>query len=463
MNVKNAIQQTSKEIVERTGLCLEKHITDPMKEQSPFVYVGSWQDKPNTLHYLRDSSMEHVLACAPCRSGKTTALVIPTLLAWNQSAVIYDSRNELWSLTAGWRQQHAKNKVLRFEPASSDSGVARWNPLNEIRFDDKTGCFDVGDVENLVALMIDPEGKGLETYWQKTAFSLLIGVILHVLYLKRANSVKANLATVDAMLFSPEQASAELWEEMINNRHNNGLRNELVAAAGQAMKSLPQEEGDSVLSTVKSYLALYRDPIVKRNTVVSDFFINDLMNDESPLSLYIVREPYQIAVRSLIQLLLNMIIRRLAGHRHHHPLLLMLDEAPSLGRLSRLQESLPLLTQSGIKLYWIFQDLSQIKSAYGQVIIENCQVQVFYTPNRIETATYLSTITGQSAEQILRMPWPVKNANGNGEIETRGDTIVYVAGFPAIVSKQSFYFKDPILQQRSQIPAPQASDMPRSV
>jgi len=96
MNVKNAIQQTSKEVIERTGLCLEKHITDPMKEQSPFVYVGSWQDKSNTLHYLRDGSREHVLACAPCRSGKTTALVIPTLLAWNQSAVIYDSRNELW-------------------------------------------------------------------------------------------------------------------------------------------------------------------------------------------------------------------------------------------------------------------------------------------------------------------------------------------------------------------------------
>jgi len=267
---------------------------------------------------------------------------------------------------------------------------------------------------------------------------------------------------VDTLLSDPDRSDpSALWDEMINNRHNNEIRNELVAAAGQAMKSLSKEEGDSVLSAVKSYLALYRDPIVQKNIEVSDFFINDLMNNESPVSLYIVREPYQVAVRPLIKLLLNMMIRRLAGHRRHHPLLLMLDEAPSLGRLSGLQESLPLLAQSGIKLYWVFQDLSQIKSAYGQGIIENCQVQVFYTPNRIETAAYLSTITGQSAEQILRMPSPIKNANGNGEIETSVDTIVYVAGFPAIYGKHSFYFKDPIFQQRAQIPAPQVSDILR--
>jgi len=40
--------------------------------------------------------------------------------------------------------------------------------------------------------------------------------------------------------------------------------------------------------------------------------------------------------------------------------------------------------------------------------------------------------------------------------------VVYVAGFPAIYGKQSLYFKDPILQERSQIPAPQASDILRS-
>jgi type IV secretion system protein VirD4 len=50
-------------------------------------------------------------------------------------------------LTAGWRQKHAKNKVLRFEPASASGGVC-WNPLDEIRLGTEN---EVGDVQNLVA------------------------------------------------------------------------------------------------------------------------------------------------------------------------------------------------------------------------------------------------------------------------------------------------------------------------
>ena len=88
------------------------------------VYVGAWLApgpwwRKRRLLYLRDDSAENILVYAPPRSGKGVGLVIPTLLSWFQSAVITDLKGELWDNTAGWRQQHAGNKVLRFEPASS--------------------------------------------------------------------------------------------------------------------------------------------------------------------------------------------------------------------------------------------------------------------------------------------------------------------------------------------------------
>jgi len=57
------------------------------------------------------------------------------------------------------------------------------------------------------------------------------------------------------------------------------------------MLDRPDEEAGSVLSTAKSYLALYRDPIVARNVSKSEFAIKDLMHIDSPVSLYIVTQP----------------------------------------------------------------------------------------------------------------------------------------------------------------------------
>jgi type IV secretion system protein VirD4 len=56
------------------------------------------------------------------RPGGADAAVV------GRERVITDLKGELWALTAGWRQKHAKNKVLRFEPASTSAASAgtRW-------------------------------------------------------------------------------------------------------------------------------------------------------------------------------------------------------------------------------------------------------------------------------------------------------------------------------------------------
>ena len=141
--------------------------------QSAGVYVGAWLDAKGGLHYLRHNGPEHVLCIAPTRTGKGVALVLPTLLSWPHSAVITDLKGELWAMTAGWRHMHARNAALRFEPATANGSVC-WNPLEEIRLGTE---HEVGDVQNMATLVVDPDGKGLETHWQKTSQSLLVGVI----------------------------------------------------------------------------------------------------------------------------------------------------------------------------------------------------------------------------------------------------------------------------------------------
>lgn len=473
------------------------------KPTSTGVYVGGWTDKSGEFHYLRHSGPEHVLCYAPTRSGKGVGLVVPTLLSWGASAVVTDLKGELWALTAGWRKKHANNKVLRFEPAAANGGV-RWNPLDEVRLETE---YEVGDVQNLAQLIVDPDGKGLESHWAKTSFALLVGVILHALYVAKKTGSYATLPKIDAMLADPERDVSELWEEMTTYAHlSNGQVHPAIGSAARDMIDRPEEEAGSVLSTAKSYLSLYRDPVVSRNVSRSDFRIKDLMHMDDPATLFIVTQPNDKArLRPLVRIMVNMVVRLLADKmdfedgrpvaHYKHKLLMMLDEFPSLGKLEILQESLAFVAGYGIKCYLICQDINQLKSretGYGpdETITSNCHVQNAYPPNRVETAEHLSRLTGQTTvvkEQIttsgkrtsammgqvsrtiqevqrplltpdecLRMPGPRKSASG--DIEEAGDMVVYVAGYPAIYGKQPLYFKDPIFQKRASIPAPSKSD-----
>ena len=293
---------------------------------------------------------------------------------------------------------------------------------------------------------------------------------------------------------------------MITYKHMGGRNHPAVGSAARDMMDRPEEEAGSVLSTAKSYLVLYRDPIVAENVSKSEFRIKDLMHHDDPVSLYIVTQPNDKArLRPLVRILVNMIVRLSADKlafkdglpvgQYKHRLLVMLDEFPSLGRLEILQESLAFVAGYGIKCYLICQDINQLKSretGYGhdESITSNCHVQNAFPPNRIETAEHLSRLTGQTTvikEQIttsghrtaammghvsrtiqevqralltpdecLRMPGPRKNAKG--EIEEAGDMVISVAGFPAIYGRQPLYFKDPVFKARAAIPAPDVSD-----
>ncbi|SOD22785.1 type IV secretory system conjugative DNA transfer family protein [Nitrosomonas ureae] len=470
--------------------------------QNDFVYVGAWQDERGVTHYLKHNGAEHVLCYAPTRSGKGVGLVIPSLLSWGQSAVITDLKGELWSVTAGWRMQHAGNKVIRFDPASP-KGSAYWNPLDEIRMQDG---FEVGDVQNLATLMVDPDGRGLNDHWQKTSQALLVGVILHVLYKSRIEGTAATLPYVDAILSDPERDIGELWMEMATYPHINGQNHPVVGSTARDMLDRPGEEAGSVLSSAKSYLTLYRDPLVAKNISRSDFLIRDLMQYASPVSLYIVTQPNdKTRLRPLVRIMANMIVRKLADRlefengqpvaHYKHRLLLMLDEFPSLGKLEIFQESLAYIAGYGIKAYLVCQDINQLKSretGYGhdEAISSNCHIQNAFPPNRIETAEHLSKLTGQTTvikEQIttsgrrvgmmhgnvtrtmqeiqrplltpdecLRMLGPEKDESG--KITKPGDMIIYVAGYPAIYGKQPLYFQDPVFAARAAIAAPLYSD-----
>ena len=181
----------------------------------------------------------------------------------------------------------------------------------------------------------------------------------------------------------------------------------------KVQEMLDKEERDfgGVLSTAKTALTLYSDPVVARNTSASDFTIDDLVNHEQPVSLYLVVPPSdKIRLRPLIRLMFTMVVNRLTERmafegaeqkRNKHRLLFLIDEFPSLNRMEVFADALSYMAGYGLKAYLITQDIRQIVDAYGQneSIVSNCHIRIAFAPNQYETAELLSKMTGTKTVQ----------------------------------------------------------------
>ena len=462
------------------------------------VYVGAWEDPKKRIHYLRHNGPEHVLAFAPTRSGKGIGLIIPTLLSWEESVVVYDLKAENWALTAGWRKK-AGHRVVKFDPMDSEKAGARWNPLAEVRLGTVN---EVADVQNIMHMIIDPDGKGIAEHWDKTSLMFLVGVFLYVMYAAKGQGRVGTLPEVAAAMTSMGGID-KLYTDMKENTIDDGQPHPVIAGSAIDMMEKDERERGSVLSTAKTFFLLYADPVVAANVSESDFKIQDLMQNRDPVSLYIVVDPAnKQRLKPLVRLLITQIVRALTPRlqfkegmpvqAYKHRLLLLLDEFPALGKLPIFQDALAHIGGYGLKAYLITQDLAQLTDAYGQSesITSNCHIKVAYAPNRIETAELLSKMTGTATvvkrvvttsgkrsclvlsqvnetlqefgrplltpDECMRLPGPARNQDGR--VTKAGDLLVFATGQAPIYGRQILYFRDPIFAARAKLTAPQISD-----
>lgn len=475
------------------------------------TYVGAWRaESSNRLHYLRHNGPEHILAFAPTRSGKGVGLVIPTLLAWSESAVIYDIKGENWAKTAGFRarQGHLCFKFSSVEQSSS----SRFNPLAEVRLFTPR---DVSDAQNIANMIIRTgEDSPQERYWQDAAASITTGMILHVCYATAREGRLASLADLAHVFTTPGSSFRDTLAELLNAEHDpkggRGWRmptgertvtHPVVKEKVQEMLDKEDRDFGGVLSTAKTALTLYSDPLVAQNTSASDFTIADLVNFERPISLYLVVPPSdKIRLRPLIRLIFTMIVHRLTEKmvfegaqqiRNRHRLLLLIDEFPSLNRMEVFADALSYMAGYGLKAYLITQDIRQIVDAYGnnESIVSNCHVRIAFAPNQVETAELLSRMSGRQTvqkasynfsgsrfspvmghmnasvdyverplmtpDEVLRLKPPQKEVAGNTEkIVAPGQMLIFVSGTRPILGTQMLYFLDAVLTARASVQPP---------
>lgn len=454
------------------------------------VVVGGWPTIWGTKT-LRHDGPEHILTFAPTRSGKGVGLVLPTLLSWLASVLVLDIKGENWRLTSGWRASLGQ-RILKFDP-TAEEGSIRFNPLAEIRIG--TG-HEVADAQNIAAMIIDPDGKGLADFWAKSGFAWQTAAILYTLYKIQADEGRtASLPDVDRVLTAPGAGLDELLADMAAFSGGTEAANRIINSAAQEMQDRAAQERSGVQSSSKVDLALYRDPIIARNISTSDFRLDDLMNGDAPASLYIIVPPSDIdRLRPLLRVIVNLFLRRLMQNvgadgkaTHKHRLLLMLDEFTSIGKLEIFERALAFMAGYGLKAFLIIQDLVQLQGTYGKEnsIVGNCHIRVAYAPNDVATAKVLSDMCGKTTivqnkrtrnrkvlqvvggnvtesasetgrplltpDECMRLKAAKKSRLDPEKIVKAGDMLVFSAGLPPILGRQPLYFFDKTLLKRSRM------------
>lgn len=357
-----------------------------------------------------DNSNTHIALIAPTRAGKGVGVIIPTLLNWQSSSIVLDLKKENYVKTAGFREKVLKHKIIKFAP--HDENSSSYNPLAQIRLRTK---YEYVDAQIIADILTDlGEGKARD-HWVTQASALLVALILHVCYEKTKKGEVASLGHVMDFFNDPSKPILERILELMKFNHsddpeffntiydssqNAGINpgtHPIVSRTAAEIINKDPRESSGIISSCITAITLYKDPIIRKNTTAVDFKINDLMNDETPVDLYVIIEAASISVLSpLIRILISQIIGILCPKMedpdkmpHKHKLLLMLDEFPAFGKIPLLEKALAYIAGYGMKAVVIAQGINQLRQAYGDknMILENCSTAVFYTPQATDKAT----------------------------------------------------------------------------
>lgn len=474
----------------------------PLRDNEGRPRYGIRKKVVRKIELLRDGANTHLFAFCPTRSGKGVGMVIPTLLTMPDSVMVNDPKGEAYALTGGFRAA-AGQDVIKFEPACTNGTGARWNPLDEIRI---FTPYDVQDAQMIMSMACDPKGEGLEDYFDKAGYEFLMGLALHMRYAEKNGSLEG----VALFLGDPNwDNDKQMYMHMIQAVHDPEGKMGWTDSMGQPTKTHPiiantaktmlnKEDKDrsGVLSTAKSLLSLYLDPIVARNTTQSDFLVRDLMTGKKPVSLYYVVGPADMErMVPLTRLFYALFIRRNAADmefaegrsakNYTFPLLMIIDEMTSLKKLPILQEALGYVAGYGIRMFMLAQDITQVEDIYGdkQTIDSGAATRIVYAPNKIETAEKLARMTGKTtvteekasnsrdivgikpgsvSTSIEKVARDLMTADEFMSLHDQ-DVVVFVKGQPPIYGRKAFYYENPVLMGRAKILPPKKSAVLRKV
>jgi type IV secretory pathway TraG/TraD family ATPase VirD4 len=280
---------------------------------------------------VRTVPFRSVIVIGPTQSGKTSRIVIPSILDWDGPVVVTSVKNDVVGVTRPWRERCGP--VLLVDPSSASG--ATWNPLEDV-----SSFRDALHV--MRELFASPPGTTAESLFWNTHASKLVAALVTV-----ARDSDRSIFDVVQWLESHLHAVPRSEDDGVQRVLDGFMSMEhktfdgVVATALAVLEpwTLPQPLGD-VRSVLRSGGTIY--------------FCAPRLDHRRYESLF------RGAIRALVDEQ-----ERLARHGEAAPLLLVLDEAASIAPLNDLDQMAATLSGSQVTLVSVFQDAAQIQHRWA--------------------------------------------------------------------------------------------------
>lgn len=344
------------------------------------------------LHYKGD---RHLIAIAPTRTGKGTTAQVPTLIEHDASLFMIDPKGENAAIVAKWRRDALRHEVFIVNPfgvlgeSFAQRGfprAARFNPLAALNPRSETYN---AEVAALCEALIIGESGNKDSHWTDSARDLVAARILWACTFgkpgERTLPAVRDFLTLDQAAFIDAIATMAACNDI-------PIRN-------KAMRFLKaREELDSIVSTAQTQTAFLDDPRLRESLCGNDFYFLNLKRKK--ISVFLVLPAKLIpAYARWFRLLVVSALDALMSteEKGDKPVLLMLDEFASLGHLSSVENAMGLAAGFGVQLWPFVQDIHQLEDIYAKrwkSFLANAGVQMYFTPNDMDTAEFISKRAG---------------------------------------------------------------------
>ncbi len=349
-----------------------------------------------------------VLVSGPPRSGKGVGIIIPTLLDYPGSSIVYDVKGENYKETAR-RRLTKGDKVLVLSPFDvmfpdePEASLVRrshsFNPLIEVA--------EMEDLEDRVvriseissALLSPKSSSGVEVSLMEDGRKIFQAATAIV-----CNEKNPSLGRVVEVL-TPELANdgatpdyQGMFTALVPRAPDPITRGILLQMAGTDNKQL----GVYLSVLMGGGLNAWLDPAIIRATRTNDFDFDAMRWEPQTCYLSIPesqKDTAQPLVRLFIQCAINALRRRLMTPGEDFlPVLFMIDEFHSLGKMKGVLDAVTTLPGYGGRLCLVVQSPASLTEHYGvsgaEILTESSHLHVWLTPNSEKTKAELSKALG---------------------------------------------------------------------
>lgn len=371
-----------------SGLEIKKAQFFEQKQES--IIIGKKSGLP-----LYANGFEHVLVFAPSGSGKTRSIAIPNLFHYPWSVVCNDIKFTLFETTSGYRKNILGHECYCFAPARAGGVTHRFNPLSFISEDVEQR---MTDIQRIAHILIPDNPK--DPIWAQASRKLFKTMML---YLLDSPGHPTTLGEINRLV-KQQNFNSWLQDKLDNTEHYDAefYRN------GYSYISNHEKTRQSILESFSGYFELFDDPVVDAATNASDFDLRDLRRKKMTIYVGFTDEDMERLAPLLTlfwQQLISAMISKIPNPKEEpYPLLCLIDEFSSLGRIERLRRALKLLREYRVRCILMFQYIAQTYERYSHDearAFTNIKTKVAYTTEDLNDAEFISKMLGTRTKRVV--------------------------------------------------------------